>query len=278
MTMSRRPLLLSLLKIAFILLPVFSVTANAEQNTAADKTKQKEVVIEFPVAKQRIYDQDLTKYSKADELAWLGDKDNRFLTLWSEQTTATPRGTSWLFPDTDTSANNPQFIQTLRYSLNEKGLNTYAISPLSQQMDPEISASLILGQLTELDAKFVNQGGKRLIIAQGNNAQLVLSVLVGNPDLTFDAFVMIGAHANSAEQMEMLAQNVIKLIIPVLDIYHEDDGLNVKNYAKSRLITATRGKKRNFRQRKIVGFKTSEMTKINTSQVIYGWLKSQGWY
>ena len=79
-----KPMVLLLL----LTLPLHAFAVDDEtDNTSA-------LTLPYPISQQRIFDQDLTKYYDANEVAWLGDKDTRFLTLWREQTTAQAIGTS----------------------------------------------------------------------------------------------------------------------------------------------------------------------------------------
>lgn len=266
-----------LILIICLVMPVYAADEAPENNTTKS-SKTERPKISYPIPQQRLFDQDLTKYVPAAEVAWLGDKDNRFLTLWSEQTTANPKGTSWIFADTDTSANNPHLIQTLRLSLNDKGFHTYSVSPMSNQIKREDIEAQLLVQIQVLESKITNQIGKRLLILQGNNATSVVNVLANNKDIKADAIVLLGAHDDDAKMMTQLANNIAAVQIPVLDIYQTSDASHVQHYVQERLVIARRSLKKDYRQTEIIGLPSQPATQLATSQTIYGWLKSLGWY
>lgn len=273
----KNPLVSLLVLITCLIMPVYAADEVNESNTS-EPAKTERPKINFPISQQRLFDQDLTKYTQAGEVAWLGDKDNRFLTLWSEQTTAKPKGTSWIFADTDTSANNPHLIQTVRLNLNDKGFNTYSISPLSSQIKREDIEAQLLVQIQVLETKITNQIGKRLLILQGENATSVINVLANNKEIKADAVVLLGAHNANPAMMEQLAKNIAAIQIPVLDLYQTNDGSNVQYFVKERRVVAKRSLKQNYRQTEIIGLASQPATQQATSQTIYGWLKSLGWY
>ncbi|WP_392340048.1 DUF3530 family protein [Moritella marina] len=259
-----------------LLLSTLSLMASAETNNKGNDTNTPD--ISFPISQQRLFDQDLTKYSDTNEVAWLGDKDSRFLTLWREQTTGNVVGTSWLFGNTYTSANSPGIIQTLRNQLSHKGLHSYSISPLSQALNSERSEERLLGQLQVLQEKIVNQKGKRLLILQGANSQAIINILIKNPDIYVDAIVLISTNSPTTALSTQLSQQLLELKTPILDLYTQTDELAVIEQAKIRLTAAKRVSRNNYRQVEVIGLPVHMETQITTSQIIYGWLVTQGWY
>jgi len=263
-----KPMVLLLL----FILPLHTFAVDDETNNTSKLT------LSYPISQQRIFDQDLTKYHDANEVAWLGDKDTRFLTLWREQSTAQAVGTSWIFGDTYTSANNPNIIQTLRYELNNKGLHTYSISPLSQGLNSEQAELRLQQQLLVLQDKIVSQDGKRLLILQGANCQAMVNVLVNNPNIYVDAIVLLSAHSPTLELAFQLNKHINQLKMPILDIFAQTDSLNIIDEAKTRKTTARRLHNINYRQTEVIGLQGQVETKLATSQIIYGWLVKLGWY
>lgn len=266
--------------LVLLCLSVLSLQLNAAINDDDNNEKNNIAppVIAFPISQQRLFDQDLTKYSDADEVAWLGDKDNRFLTLWREQTTGHVVGTSWLFGDTYTSANSPGIIQTLRNQLSHKGLHSYSISPLSQALNSEKSEERLLAQLLILQEKIVSQEGKRLLVLQGENGQAIINILIKNPDIYVDAIVLISTHSPTTALSTQLSKQLLELKTPILDLYTQTDKLAVIAQAKTRNTAAKRVNKSNYRQVEVIGSPGQVETQIITSQIIYGWLFTQGWY
>lgn len=265
----------------YLLLIIIALSLSVQAEDASKPTSvsnAEKLIVNPPIPQQRLFDQDLTRYKSASEVAWLGDKDNRFLTLWSEQTTAKVIGTSWLFSDTDTSANNPNIIQALRYALNDKGFNTYSISPFSKYIQPSYVEEQLLAQLQVLSDKLENSKSKRLLITQGNNSSIITDILIKNPTIKLDAIVILSAHSDTPEKMKQLAKNMTAIKIPVLDLYQKADGDNVHSYVKERAVVMKRSRKRSYRQTEIIGLPTQTATQSATSQAIYGWLKSLGWY
>ncbi|MDX2320174.1 MAG: DUF3530 family protein, partial [Moritella sp.] len=198
--------------LVLLLLSALSLPLSAE--TDKDKNQTNKPAVSFPMSQQRLFDQDLTKYNDSNEVAWLGDKDNRFLTLWREQTTGKIIGTSWIFADTYTSANNPNIIQTLRYQLNDKGLHTYSISPLSQTLNSTTAEQRLQSQLGILQDKIVSQDGKRLLILQGANCQAMVNALIKNPEIYVDAIVLLSAHSPTPELATQLISQMQQLNTP----------------------------------------------------------------
>ncbi|KXO11963.1 putative conserved secreted protein [Moritella sp. JT01] len=262
--------------LVLLLLSTLSLQIYAEENK--DKNETNKPTIAFPISQQHMFDQDLIKYSNASEVAWLGDKENRFLTLWLEQTTAEVTGTSWIFADTYTSANNPNIIQTLRYQLSDKGLHTYSISPLSQTLTSEQAEQRLQAQLRILQDKIVSKSGKRLLILQGANCQAMINVLIENKDVYVDAIVLLSAHSPTPALASQLINQIHQLKAPILDLYAQTDSLAIINEAKLRLIAAKRINTGKYRQTEVIGLQGQVETQIATSQIIYGWLIKLGWY
>ena len=267
--------------LVLLLLSTLSLQIYAEENNTEDnkgKNEANKPTITFPISQQRMFDQDLTKYSDSNEVAWLGDKDNRFLTLWREQTTGNVIGTSWIFADTYTSANNPNIIQTLRYQLSDKGLHTYSVSPLSQPLKSAHAELRLQAQLLTLQDKIASQSGKRLLILQGANCQAIMNILVNNPDIYVDAIVLLSAHSPTPELAKQFMSQVHQLNAPILDLYAQTDSLAVIDEANKRHTAATRINQGNYRQIEVIGLPGQVETQIATSQMIYGWLVKLGWY
>jgi len=263
--------------LVLLLLSTLSLQISAEENNA-EENKTSKPTIAFPISQQRIFDQDLTKYSSASEVAWLGDKESRFLTLWREQTTGTVTGTSWIFADTYTSANNPNIIQTLRYQLSDRGLHTYSISPLSQTLTSDQAEQRLQTQLLILQDKIVSQDGKRLLILQGANCQAMINVLIQNKDVYVDAIVLLSAHSPTPELASQLINQMHQLKAPILDLYAQTDSLAIIHEAKLRRTAANRINTSKYRQTEVIGLQGQVETQIATSQIIYGWLVKLGWY
>lgn len=260
--------------LVLLLLSMLSLPLRAE----VDKAERNIPEVAFPISQQRIFDQDLTKYSDANEVAWLGDKDNRFLTLWREQTTAKVIGTSWIFADIYTSANNPNIIQTLRYQLSDKGFHTYSISPLSQTLDSTSAEQRLQAQLRVLQDKIVSQDGKRLLILQGANCHAMINVLSNNAEIYVDAIVLLSARSATPELALQLSSQLQPLTVPILDLYAQTDNLAIIKQAKIRHTAAKRANKANYRQVEVIGLQGQVETKIATSHIIYGWLVTLDWY
>ncbi|PKH05682.1 DUF3530 family protein [Moritella sp. Urea-trap-13] len=260
--------------LVLLLLSMLSLPLSAE----VDKDKNNTPQIAFPMSQQRVFDQDLTKYNDVNEVAWLGDKDSRFLTLWREQTTAKVIGTTWIFADTYTSANNPNVIQTLRYQLSDKGLHTYSISPLSQALNSPTAEQRLQVQLGILQEKIVSQDGKRLLILQGANCVAIINVLSQNPEIYVDAIVLLSAHSPTPELAVQLIRQIQQLNTPVLDLYAQTDNLAIIDEAKIRNTAAKRANNSSYRQVEVIGLQGQVETQIVTSQIIYGWLLKLGWY
>lgn len=264
--------------LVLLCLSVLSLQLSAAINNDNEKNNIASPVIAFPMSQQRLFDQDLTKYSDTSEVAWLGDKDNRFLTLWREQTTGHVVGTSWLFGDTYTSANSPGIIQTLRNQLSHKGLHSYSVSPLSQALNSTQSEERLLAQLQILQEKIVSQEGKRLLVLQGANSQAIINILIHNPDIYVDAIVLISSNSPTAALSTQLSKQLLELKTPILDLYRKTDELAVIEQAKIRNTAAKRVNKSNYRQVEVIGLQGQLETQITTSQIIYGWLVTQDWY
>ncbi len=279
--MKRVVLLLALLSASSFAETPTSDPTEAAGTTPAETPSQPEISMPLPM--QRIFDQDLNKYLPAAEIAWLGEKDNRFLTLWSEQTSDNPVGVSWIFADSDSSANNPNFIQNLRYQLNVKGLHTYSISPFSEVNMADEKAKVsrqkqLKQRIKVLQDKIVNQEGKRLIIAQGKSAVDMVNIISDNTKMQPDALVIIGTYTLDQKSLTKFNQQIAELKLPVLDLYHRSDSEVIVKNAARRRIESRRDHKTDYRLTEIIGIAGSEAAQRETSQAIYGWLTSLGWY
>ena len=256
--------------------------------TAADGVASSAIsTVNEPVNLQSQFDADISRYHPANEILWLGtqsdNQDNRFLTLWRQHTSATVIGSSWLFADNYNSADSPNFIQTLRKQFNAKALDSYSVSPLSIDLNSSAAQQQLLSQLSFLQTHNDSVQpsaavAKRLLIAQGSYGEALLQLLTANPALRVDALVLLGAYSNTHEDRVRTANFVAAMPLPILDLYHKaDNGAILASVAQRDMVT-TRGGKNNYRQSEIIGLPQQVETQLATSQAIYGWLVSLGWY
>ena len=267
-------------------LPVIAAT-DPVTPAAADGASSAIPTIDLPVNQQSQFDADISRYHPANEILWLGtqsdNQDNRFLTLWRQHTSATVIGSSWLFADNYNSADSPNFIQTLRKQLNSKGLDSYSVSPLSIILDSSVAQQQLLSQLSLLQTHNDSiqpsvSVAKRLLIAQGRYGEALLQLLAANPALHIDAIVLLDAYSNTPEARVRTANLVATTPLPILDLYNKADNGAIQVSAAQRNTASTRGGKHNYRQSAIIGLPQHAETQLATSQTIYGWLISLGWY
>ena len=202
----------------------------------------------------------LAETAKATEVLWLDSKDDKFLALYTTQTSETAHGAAIILHGMGAHADWPQTIAPLRAQLPEHGWTTLSIqlpvvAPENQIEDYgqtlQPAAARIEAAVRFLrERKFLNI----VIIGHSFGAATALAYLEREQRQKVVALVAIGLQGYGFVKP---AINILDLIekskVPLLDIYGSRDFRNVIRRAPDRRLAAKKGNNRLYTQIEIAG-------------------------
>ena len=270
-------------------------------NTADSLTKDSKLETMFtePVNQLEQYHQDIKHYHATAEIHPLLVGTEKYITLIKKQTATLNKGVMILLPDWQQGANNPKAMNYLRNKLPGLGWNTIAIQPDSQPKDYP-SEALTLDEQKKDNDRIINIYKNKLsallnavmnaakqfpgavvVVAQGNNAAMLVELYDKDNTEQPDAFVMLSSFRKNSphfsdEINEQFAHHIAQSDLPILDLYLRYDNAIVLAKAKQRKLLAEQTKKANFRQRQINNTATGYYPNKELVKQITGWLKVIG--
>jgi hypothetical protein len=252
-----------------------------------------------PVNQLEQYHQDIKHYHATAEIHSLLVGTEKYITLIKKQTATLNKGVMILLPDWQQGANNPKAINYLRNELPTLGWNTIAIQPDSQPNDYP-SKALTLDEQTKDNERIINIYKNKLsallnavmnvakqfpgavvVVAQGNNAAMLVELYDKESTEQPDAFVMLSSFRKNSPHLsdeinEKFARHIAQSDLPILDLYLRYDNAIVLAKAKQRKLLAEQAKKTDFRQRQINNTATGYYPNKELVKQITGWLKVIG--
>lgn len=185
-------------------------------------------------------------------------------------------GLALLLPDWQQVAD----LLPLSRHLNEQGFDTLFLLPDPRQLelDPydekdqiriEAFRELWLRQLANLQTNSGEPSGYQLLIAAGSSAAWLAGELKQDGLTPPDGLILIDAFYPAAESNAVLAEEIAKATMPVLDLYQQGKSGWLDQAARERALATRRENKLDWRQIPL----QSQAQRLD--QVV-GWLRFQG--
>jgi len=216
------------------------------------------------------------------EAVWLQAGDHRFLAIYTPSDAPEVRGAAILLHGIGAHPDWPEVIHPLRTALPEHGWATLSIQlpilpneaemndylPLFDAVAPRIDAAVAYLK----QQKILNQ----VLIAHSLGTAMASHYLTGAPDPSIRAWVGISMIESRADPRLSNVAALMKIRLPVLDIYGSQDLDNVRAAAPARKRAARAANNRDYAQVEVDGadhfFSNREDELIRR---IRGWLKRQ---
>ncbi|MGY3925991.1 hypothetical protein [Aeromonas simiae] len=125
-------------------------------------------------------------------------------------------------------------------------------------------------RITRLSEAKLQEGGFRLILAQGSAAAWVSNLIASEQLPAPDALVLLDAAFPDSAANLVLARDVARAPAPVLDLYREEGSLWSRSAAEARRIESKRGSKLDYRP-----YALADTEEIPGQ--LQGWLHHLGW-
>lgn len=214
------------------------------------------------------------------EIVWLGAKEDRFLSIFSEQLTEKAQGAAIIIHGMGGHADWPDIVAPLRRDLPVVGWATLSVqmpilapsdtlADYGKTVEPGVDRIKLAIQYLR-DRKYLNI----VIIGHSFGAATVASYLAENRDNRIQAFVGIAMQAQNFLNPRLdLYQCIERIAIPVLDIYGSRDFDEVVRFADNRRMSGRKTGLRNYQQVVIEGadhYFTGQSSLI--TRRIRGWL------
>jgi hypothetical protein len=180
----------------------------------------------------------------------------------------------------------PEWQQTasllaLSQTLSQQGFDCVIVlpTPQPQRVNPgdEKQQEIIAKQLAQwhsrlasVDENMTSSSGHRLLIAQGSSAIWIGQLLSADQITKPDAIVLLNAFYPDKQANQLQATQLNSSVIPMLDLYQENQNGWLTQAVQQRKIAAKRATKLNSRQQSI-GDLSDSATRIK------GWLTTLGW-
>jgi hypothetical protein len=234
--------------------------------------------------------------TKATSSAETTEQDPEYLTQlkdWQQHPDARQFGQEWvLLHKSEQSYQSglaiflPDWQQTasllsLSQALSQQGFDCVILLPTPQQQSvnpgDEKQQETIAKQLTQwqsrlasIDENMNTSGGHRLLIAQGSSAVWLGQLLNVDQITKPDAIVLLNAFYPDKQANQLQATQLSSSVIPMLDLYQENQNGWLMQAVQQRKIAAKRATKLNWRQQ--------SMSDLSDSAArIKGWLVTLGW-
>ena len=266
-----------------------------ETPETSTRPQRSEIDIIAPVDEMVTKTSDLKHYLPADIVQPLLVGPDDHITLINTNNAMNNKGIMILLPDWQQSASNPKALNTLRETFPDHGWTTISVLPPNKpknypsqaiekiQREEENETTLkdyqqllstIMSAITE---KAKNYPGIIVVVAEGHNAAILLSIYQQEMTEQPTALVMLGAHLNDEIANLASATHLSQLDLPVLDLYLKADNRLARQNAQLRQKWVNQELKSDFRQQQIYNIQTSYYPKPALISAINGWLKSIGW-
>ncbi|TWX70636.1 DUF3530 family protein [Colwellia demingiae] len=296
-----KPLILFICMLTFICSTTFAEEQKPDatvENT--QKNANKATLIKKPIELTKQHKEDLKHYLAGEQVKPLLAGPDDYLTLVKKHTSANSKGVVILLPEWQQGATNPKAINYLRNALPAKGWSTIAIQPSNKPENYPSTAITVAEQkkenqliLKEYKSKLNSMlnavmntareyPGIVLVIAQGNNAALLVDIYSQDDSLQPNALIMLSSYRQSNHALinsvnENFAHQVASTELPVLDLYLKHDNQLVLNKAAQRKAFSKQEMKVYYRQRQLNNTVTGYYPEEELLSQINSWLKAIGW-
>jgi hypothetical protein len=277
-----------------------STTKNTTQNKPTN-TKPEQVA---PVELIEQQQEDLKHYLNVDEVKPLLAGPDAYITLIKKNANANSKGVAILLPDWQQSATNPKAFSFLRASLPDKGWTTITLQPPNKPKGYPSTALLREDKIKEnkelideyqrkqkvMFNALMNQAkeypGIVIVIAQGNNAALLVNLFSENEDNNDlqvpNAMVLLSSYRQTSNELinktnEIFASQLASIELPILDLYLQHDHPLAIAKAPQRKSFANQEMKVYYRQRQLNNNAAGYYPEQELLSQINRWLQSIGW-
>jgi hypothetical protein len=289
--------------LTFICSTSSSFAEEKKADASSDKTQNtanKTSSIPKPIALTKQHKEDLKHYLTAEQVKPLLAGPDDYLTLVKRYTSPNSKGVAILLPEWQQGATNPKAINYLRNILPSKGWSTIAIQPSDkpenfpstaitveeQKKENKLTLDDYKNKLSTMLNAVMNTAkeypGIVLVIAQGNNAALLVDLYSQDDSQRPNALIMLSSYRQSNHALinsvnEDFARQLAFTELPVLDLYLKHDNPLVLAKAAQRKSLAKQEMKVYFRQRQLSNTITGYYPEEELLIQINSWLKAIGW-
>lgn len=268
---------------------------NTDTAPSTNKQQPEKSSIALPTALPEIYELDLKHYLPKGDYENITVGEREHLALLTTYDSESPKGIAILIPEWQQPATSPQAINELRKILPKQGWTTFSLQPLDK---PENYPSNALDEVaraaenTEQLAQYQQQlapliaasiekaksfPGIIILIAQGQNAAQILSILQQPEFAKPNAYIMLSAYMPTTKATTIAAEHLSELTIPVLDLSLQADHFHVPNNVALRTRYVKQFAKSQYRHTTLFNFTTGYYDSNALAAQIKGWLTSLGW-
>lgn len=227
-----------------------------------------------PISQEPAWEKVLIESVNKSEIKWLKTPNEKFIALYSDEFTGTPRGAVIILHSMGGHADWPDVISPLRHSLPRHGWSTLSIQLPAFEKGARISdysASINSAEqrIRAAIAHYKEMGnGNIVLLGHGLGAVMGASFLAGNPDHGTSAFIGVSmpSYKDGDDWMD-LSGTIEKLNLPMLDIYGSNDLTSVIDHAELRARAARRGGMKASKNRQFTAFQRSATAKGAFSKV-----------
>ena len=264
------------------------------------KSANKALSIKKPIELTKQHKEDLKHYLADEQVKPLLAGPDDYLTLVKRYTSANSKGVVILLPEWQQGATNPKAINYLRNALPAKGWSTIAIQPSNKPENYPSTAitveeqkkanQLVLkaykSKLNSMLNAVMNTARKYpgivLVIAQGNNAALLVDIYSQDDSQQPNALIMLSSYRQSNHALinsinEKFAHQVASSELPILDLYLKHDNPLVLSKAAQRKAFSKQEMKVYYRQRQLNNSVTGYYPEEELLSQVNSWLKAIGW-
>ncbi len=196
-------------------------------------------------ALEKKWSDTLVRSAAEGEVVWLDMQGGKFLSLYREDTTGTLQGAAIILHSLGTHPDWPDVISPVRKALPAYGWATLSVQmpvmPMNEPLDQHAtlfkeSPQRIQAAISYLQNKGINN---IVLIGHGLGAAMGAAFLAANEDTGIKAFIGISMMAYKGLDPGMYTpDSLVKIKLPVLDIYGSRDLDNVRHSSTARTNAA----------------------------------------
>jgi len=273
---------------------------SVQNKDAKKKEESSEITIKKPIELTKQHKDDLKHYLTSDQVKPLLAGPDDYLTLVKKHTSANSKGVVILLPEWQQGATNPKAINYLRNALPAEGWSTISVQPNNkpenypstaktaeeQKEENELAITAYKNKLAAMLNAVMNIAqeypGIVLVIAQGNNAALLVDLYSQEGNQLPNALILLSSYRQSNHAFinkvnEDFARQLAFLELPVLDLYLKHDNAIVLGKAAQRKSFAKQEMKVYYRQRQLNNAITGYYPEKELLSQVSSWLKAIGW-
>ncbi len=265
------------------------------QDNPENKPAPAKVEVTEPTATLELYENDIKAYLNSDVVQPMMAGPDDFITLLQPDLHPTDKGVVIMLPEWHQTATSPKAINYLRKQLPNEGWATIVLQPIEKPdaypsradkksaRDEENEAALLaykeklIPMMTAIFEKAQDYPGIFVVVAEGNNAAILLDLFEQQQLPLPNALVMLSAHMLNETDNRSFALQVAESELPILDLYLTSDNTWVHHFVKLRRQYAHRELKTYYRQRQFRSFAPGYYPEQDLRRAIKGWLTSIGW-